>query len=357
MAYYTGEYVYAKSCTSGPQTGAKGAMAWYLAAYKSKNGTNGGIYNCRSVRGGGSTSIHSEGRALDFMVPVGAKWAQKLANAIVNMSKELGVQIVIYNRKIWVGGSSTGLKGFQSYGGTNPHVDHLHVELTWEMARKSEQDVLKLWASVLAEASTETPTSKENGNGEGVGDGEKKEEKKKKDTPDTSELYKGIPGEDELEGMENYKKRLEQEKSIKSGKIPENATSQDLTLTEQKRLTALSDSMNSGKTASDYANLGVSVAGVGLMLFTVLLFASYLFDRSNTLIEGQVTKKLTFNKLGVAYVKEEVGKSESDGIRYLSWWGIAGYCAVGMILALFLVNGMFFTIIENSITLWNTHIG
>src|SRR5699024_3692415 len=85
-----------------PQPGAWGAMDYFLSAYKSKGGVNTGIYNCRSVRGGRTTSLHGEGRAADFGIrPYGARYGTALANALVAFSKELGIQCVIWNRKIW----------------------------------------------------------------------------------------------------------------------------------------------------------------------------------------------------------------------------------------------------------------
>src|SRR5699024_1883368 len=89
MAIFTGAYRGAKSCTSGPQPGAWGAMDYFLSAYKSKGGVNTGIYNCRSVRGGRTTSLHGEGRAADFGIrPYGAAYGTALANALVAYRSE-----------------------------------------------------------------------------------------------------------------------------------------------------------------------------------------------------------------------------------------------------------------------------
>ena len=148
MTIYTGPYVGARRCTNGPQPGAWGAMDYYTSAYKSRGGVSDGIYNCRSVRGGKTTSIHGEGRAADFGVrPYGASYGTALANAIVAHSKELGVQCVIWNRKIW--SSAYPHSGWRPYHGVDPHTGHLHVELTWNMAKKSRSTVAKHWAKVL----------------------------------------------------------------------------------------------------------------------------------------------------------------------------------------------------------------
>ena len=63
MTRQRGGYVGAKRCTGGPQPGAWGQMDWFLTNYREKGGVNSGIYNCRAVRGGRTTSLHGEGRA------------------------------------------------------------------------------------------------------------------------------------------------------------------------------------------------------------------------------------------------------------------------------------------------------
>ena len=148
MTINTGAYVGAKSCTSGPQPGAWGAMDYFLSAYKSKGGVNTGIYNCRSVRGGRTTSLHGEGRAADFGIrPYSAGYGTALAKALVAYSKELGIQCVIWNRGIW--SSSYPHSGFRRYNGVASHADHIHVEFTWARAKAGRAETAKHFAKVL----------------------------------------------------------------------------------------------------------------------------------------------------------------------------------------------------------------
>lgn len=148
MAILSGGYQGARSCTNGPQPGVWGAMDYFLSAYSSKGGVNTGIYNCRTVRGGRTTSLHGEGRAADFGIrPHSAAYGTALANAIVSMSKELQVQCVIWNRKIW--SSSYPRSGWRRYNGVASHVDHLHVEFTWAGANRGRSQAAKLWAKTL----------------------------------------------------------------------------------------------------------------------------------------------------------------------------------------------------------------
>lgn len=132
MALYSG-YQGAARCTTGPTPGARALMAWFLGAYAGQGGKNLGIYNCRSVRGGTTTSLHGEGRAVDLgIVPHGAAYGTALADRLMHNSAELGIQCIIWNRRIWSGSYPT--QGFRPYNGVNAHVDHLHVELSWNAA-------------------------------------------------------------------------------------------------------------------------------------------------------------------------------------------------------------------------------
>lgn len=109
-------------------------MAWFLAAYADEGGKNLGIYNCRTVRGGSTTSLHGEGRACDFGInPHGAAYGTLLADQLRLHSGELGIQCVIWNRRIWSGSYPDA--GWRAYSGTNAHVDHIHLELTRAAAR------------------------------------------------------------------------------------------------------------------------------------------------------------------------------------------------------------------------------
>lgn len=148
MAINTGPYRGARSCTSGPQPGAWGAMDYFMAAYRSKGAVNSGIYNCRTVRGGRTTSLHGEGRAADVGIrPYGAAYGTALANALVAYSKELGIQCVIWNRRIW--SSAYPHSGWRKYNGVASHTDHIHVEFTWARARAGRASTAKHFAKVL----------------------------------------------------------------------------------------------------------------------------------------------------------------------------------------------------------------
>ena len=119
----------ASNCTGSATQGARHLLAWARECYP--GAASLGIYNCRTVRGGSTTSLHGEGRALD-LDPDGSRGAngfsvgRSLVARIGEHGARLGVQAVIYNREIWSQRSPEG----RYYGGVHPHNDHLHIELT-----------------------------------------------------------------------------------------------------------------------------------------------------------------------------------------------------------------------------------
>jgi hypothetical protein len=116
---------------------------------------DGGIYNCRTVRGSQVRSIHGEGRAWDMMMPVVAGRGHPRGHDAVRelgaQGRRLGIQTIIFDRTIWSARSPSG----RAYTGVHPHYDHLHVELTVEAGRVLTQATL---AAVLGVPVRTTPT-------------------------------------------------------------------------------------------------------------------------------------------------------------------------------------------------------
>ncbi len=98
-----------------------------------------GGYNCRPNTANASrTSVHGSGRALDIMIPpvrgaANASVGDPIANWLVQNASAIGVQYIIWNRVKW-SGARRGRKD-SAYGGPNPHIDHIHVELNDAGAR------------------------------------------------------------------------------------------------------------------------------------------------------------------------------------------------------------------------------
>jgi hypothetical protein len=123
-------YQSATRCSGSAPAGSRALMKYLLDTEPGSR--NLGIYNCRAVRGGGARSLHSEGRALDLGMPMtngkGSAAGMALVEALRLVADDLGIQCIIYNRRIW-SAKSPGKTG-RAYTGVNPHYDHLHIELT-----------------------------------------------------------------------------------------------------------------------------------------------------------------------------------------------------------------------------------
>lgn len=149
MTVYCGPYVGASRCSSGPMPGTKGAQSYLLGITREEGGRNLGIFNCRAVRGGVSTSIHGVGRAGDVGTQVTNDWSWDVVERMRLLSAELGIQCIIHRRRIW--SSSFCSAGWRHYDGVAAHFDHWHYELTPEMAARPEAEVAALWARVLGD--------------------------------------------------------------------------------------------------------------------------------------------------------------------------------------------------------------
>ena len=134
-------YEPAAKVAPGPTPGAKALMAWCLNEYHP--GTNLGIYNPRNVRGGVALSLHAEGRAIDVgyptMRPDGHPMGRMLAAHMAEHHAGLGVQCVIFARRIWSNTHPT----WRPYTGTADHFDHVHIELTREAAAGLTTDIIR----------------------------------------------------------------------------------------------------------------------------------------------------------------------------------------------------------------------
>jgi hypothetical protein len=106
-------------------------MRWIIEHYASKGAANWGIYNCRSVVGASDPSCHAEGRALDVGFPLGDPDADRLRQRLLKAPGRLGIQAIIYERRIYSRKSPEG----RYYDGEAAHYDHLHIELTREAAQ------------------------------------------------------------------------------------------------------------------------------------------------------------------------------------------------------------------------------
>lgn len=130
----------AAKCSGFAQPGVVAFMRWAVEDY-GRGAFNLGIYNCRTVRGGTSRSLHGDGRAGDVGFPGVANPAgTELLELLLPHVGELGIQYVIWNRRSYSAKAPTGT----AYRGVSPHTDHLHIEFTWNAARTLTRDRVRV---------------------------------------------------------------------------------------------------------------------------------------------------------------------------------------------------------------------
>ncbi len=132
---YTGAPIWnPRSCAGGPKRGTM-VLGRFLENNYSAITSVGGYACRRNTANGRRMSVHGTGRALDIFIPtVGGRAdntkGDALANWLVLNSEKIGVQLIIWDRSQWQANG----RNDRAYSGPNPHVDHLHVEITPQAA-------------------------------------------------------------------------------------------------------------------------------------------------------------------------------------------------------------------------------
>lgn len=119
-------------CTGGPAVGAVDLQNQLADAYGPKEAFSLGIYNCRRVGAPGSPwSVHAEGRAVDLgVLDHSGDLGYAILRALEGLPDDV-LQRVIWDRTTYDLASPRG----RPYVGRSPHIDHLHIELSWPAAR------------------------------------------------------------------------------------------------------------------------------------------------------------------------------------------------------------------------------
>ena len=157
-------YDRAERCRNDTPSGMVAFQRWLSANVR---GTSWGITRCSSL-GGGSLSVHSEGRAIDWRLDARnadeKRAAMNLINTLIErdrngnasaLARRMGVQGIIFDCKAWWSGQAE--IGRYSYcytdngrrrdnlDPTQAHIDHIHLELNWPGARERTS----FWRSTL----------------------------------------------------------------------------------------------------------------------------------------------------------------------------------------------------------------
>lgn len=135
---YTGAPPYndGANCSGGATPGATTLRTHLLEYFPQTSGI--GVYNCRVIAGTNSMSLHGVGRALDIMIPTVGGDADNdlgdpIAHWLIQNAEAIGIQTIIWDHTIWRTSYSPRQHELNA---SNPHIDHLHVELSVEGSQK-----------------------------------------------------------------------------------------------------------------------------------------------------------------------------------------------------------------------------
>lgn len=136
-----GPWIGAKGCSGGYTAGANAVKAWLQRKFRFTSSIGG--YSCRpNTADTSQTSLHGEGRALDWFANAGVPAQRKSVDRFVRrvskrgfrLGRAMGIQELIFNDRIWTASRHT--EGFREYTGPNPHTDHIHIGLNRPGAAK-----------------------------------------------------------------------------------------------------------------------------------------------------------------------------------------------------------------------------
>lgn len=140
-----------------------------------KNGC-GGVKN---VIGTATLSVHSEGRAFDVSLrnpndPFQNQFMWDRLNQMVEHGCILGLQRIIFNRRIWdinLGYGVTGPAGWRPFTGAQTHNDHAHVEVCRMSCSRVSADVVNYVLGVHTPAPPVAPGGGSSSSGAGDNSG------------------------------------------------------------------------------------------------------------------------------------------------------------------------------------------
>ena len=139
-------YDIAREPTLGPSPGAQALMRHTVQHFAA---TSLGVYHVRDVAGTTTLSKHARGEAGDSGYPYtigGTPEGWRLANWLLLWHAELGVQTVIYARKVWT--NLRDADGWRHYGGVSAHWEHVHWELTTQAAAELTSHMINTRTSI-----------------------------------------------------------------------------------------------------------------------------------------------------------------------------------------------------------------
>lgn len=136
-----GRWIGPEGCSGGFTKGGVALSRWIQRNFRQSESIGG--YSCRpNTADTSQSSLHAEGRALDWFADVSDAAERRAVNRFIRrvsadnwrLGRAMGIQELIWNKRIWTASRHT--EGWRAYTGPNPHVDHIHIGMNREGASK-----------------------------------------------------------------------------------------------------------------------------------------------------------------------------------------------------------------------------
>lgn len=148
----------------------------------------------------------------------------------------------------------------------------------------------------------------------------------------------GIVKEEDLTGMDSFKEREDMRSEMESdSNTIKDATLSDLSAGDQYSVANIRENIALQQMGIVHtAQVVISLIGMLVMVWGVLLFAGMLFDKTNNFFEFQMTRMLSFGRLEYAVSEEDISKTALRG-RQISVRALGA-----VFVGLFIVSGTFY---------------
>lgn len=275
----------------------------------------------------GQGTGHGAGLAVDFMIDAyGGKGdpqgkGRKLADFAVKNFEALQISYIIFEQKFYMGvdniyGPANTWNPMPDRGSnTQNHFDHVHISFRIGGGNQSKEAVFEGISEIA-----------------GVSDAEYVVE------PSTVPIHDELPSEEELIGMTKKGNLSDSQSDITF------ADGSSLSVGERYNMTSVRESVkNNSFSFINLLRVLVTVVGIIVAVYGLLLLVVYVFDRSNTFLDISLLRVLSFGNLAVDFS----GEGGLDGkARTLNTGGILKVFMVTQLVGWVLYSGVVYAFLS-----------
>lgn len=137
-----------------------------------------------------------------------------------------------------------------------------------------------------------------------------------------------------LKGLDGYEPTLQKDSSDITL-----ASKDDLSDVEKNSLAIVSLGIQSKFSIGKLLSIAMKFMGMGLVLYGILLMVCFIFDYTNTFLEVSLLSIITFGKLRISYLGDEVGHIKEQGFTYVNFGMMVKKASLVFALGMFLISG------------------